>query len=118
QHLVQLLRQRLSPRFGGHPSPSRLRTPQGILGRPQHPRAAAGSGAMGATCQNQPMTELVALGTRVPLLVEGIDEAVLQKLLTPWRDTQAPDPSMPATDPVRLGPVTAETFDADASRLA
>ena len=63
------------------------------------------------------MTELVALGIRVPLLVEAIDEAVLHELLAPWRDTPAPDPSMPAADPVRLGSVTAETFDADASRL-
>lgn len=68
-------------------------------------------------CQNRPMTELVALGTRVPLLVEAIDEAVLHELLAPWRDTPAPDASMPSADPVRLGTVTAETFDADASRL-
>ncbi|WP_169053833.1 hypothetical protein [Agromyces sp. H66] len=63
------------------------------------------------------MTELVALGTRVPLLVEAIDEAMLRDLLDPWRDADAPDASMPAADPVQLGTVTAETFDRDASRL-
>jgi hypothetical protein len=63
------------------------------------------------------MTELVALGTRVPLLVDAIDAAVLQRLLDPWRDTPTPEPSMPAADPVRLNAVTAETFDGDASRL-